>query len=339
MKEKSTLLLAPVFLLAALPGCSAGPAPGPAERPHEFRPAYLALHESGELKKRGEKLRRSMKRCVLCPRNCGADRLKGEKGVCGAADDLLISSAHKHFGEERPLVGEGGSGTIFFSNCPLRCVFCINWETSHGGAGGKTDVEGLAEMMLGLQAAGAHNINLVTPTHYLPHILLALDAAAGRGLRLPVVYNTSGYEKKEILAWLDGVVDIYLPDFKYWSGELSARHMAGAADYPERAKEALLEMQRQVGTAKPGADGLVRRGLMVRHLVMPNDVSGSKEILSWIAANLPKDTYINIMSQYRPAYRAGEYPEIARPLTRAEYAEVVGWAKKVGLTNLEIQGR
>lgn len=327
----------PAVLLAALPGCTDNAGMAASGNPGTW-PAYLKLHGSGELRERGEKLSAMMGKCGLCPRDCGAARLKGKRGFCGASSRLAVSSHHLHFGEEPPLVGSGGSGTIFFSNCPLRCVFCINWEISHGGVGAETDVAGLAGMMLDLQKAGAHNINLVTPTHYLPHILLALDEAAGRGLRLPVVYNTSGWEKKEILEYLDGVVDIYLPDFKYWSGEMSARYSAGAAAYPELAKAALLEMHRQVGVARPGPGGVMRRGLMIRHLVMPNGVSGSKEVLSWIAENLPRDTYVNIMSQYRPAYRAAEYPAIARPVSRREYDEAVSWARGAGLTNLEIQG-
>lgn len=338
MKREMTNMLmraaAPAFLLASLAGCygDAGQGAGGAW------PSYVGLHKSGELRKRGEKLWRTMSRCGLCPRSCGAARLEGRRGFCGASSELVISSHHLHFGEERPLVGSGGSGTIFFSNCPLRCVFCINWEISHEGRGARTDIDGLADMMMDLQKAGAHNINLVTPTHYLPHILLAVDKAASRGLRLPLVYNTCGWEKKEMLEYLDGVVDIYLPDFKYWSGKMSARYSAGAADYPVTAMEALLEMHRQVGVAKPGPYGVMKRGLMIRHLVMPNDVGGSKEVLSWIAGNLPRDTYVNIMSQYRPAYRADEYPAIARPVNRREYTEVVAWAKKLGLTNLEIQG-
>jgi len=304
-----------------------------------FEPAYLKLHLSGELKKRGQELWNMMQSCQLCPRLCKVNRLKGEKGFCQATSKLVVSSYHPHFGEERPLVGTGGSGTIFFSNCGLRCVFCINWDVSIKGGGKNASIEDLARMMLKLQDMGVHNINIVTPTHYSAHVLLALDIAASKGLRLPLVYNTCGWERPEILEKLDGIVDIYLPDFKYWDSQNAARFSSGAQGYPEITKKALLEMHRQVGVAKPAADGLMYRGLMIRHLVMPNRVSGSKEIIEWIAQNLPADTCVNIMSQYRPMYRAAEYPEISRPITRQEYEEVTTHARELGLTNLNIQGK
>jgi putative pyruvate formate lyase activating enzyme len=253
-------------------------------------------------------------------------------------------------------VGQGGSGTIFFTYCGLRCVFCINYEISLEGRGTPCSVEDLAQMMLELQAVGCHNINVVTPTHYAAHILLALDMAAAKGLRLPLVYNTCGWERLEILHTLDGIVDIYLPDFKYGSGEMAVKYSTDAPPdkrysrcevrerysptnvYPEITKTALLEMHRQVGVAKPAGDGLMYRGLMIRHLVMPNGVSSSKEVIEWIATNLPKDTYLNIMSQYTPMYKARDYPAIARGITLEEYMEVVTAAVEAGLTNLEIQG-
>jgi len=193
----------------------------------------------------------------------------------------------------------------------------------------------MAEMMLHLQKIGCHNINFVTPTHYSPHIVLAVDIAAGKGLRLPLVYNTCGWERVEILKKLDGIVDIYLPDFKYSDGKMAAKYSSFAETYPEMTKAALLEMHRQVGVAKPASDGLMYRGLMIRHLVMPNDVGGTQEVIEWIAQNLPKDTYLNIMSQYRPMYKAFEYPEISRRITLKEYEEALEWAKKAGLTNLD----
>jgi putative pyruvate formate lyase activating enzyme len=303
-----------------------------------FEPAYLALHRSGELKRRGEKLWQLMEKCKLCPRECCKQRLAGEEGFCHSTSQVEVSSYHPHFGEERPLVGRGGSGTIFLANCSLRCVFCINWEVSHLGQGEPVSLERMAAMMLHLQKIGCHNINFVTPTHYSAHILLALDIAAGQGLRLPVVYNTCGWERLEILREFDGVVDIYLPDIKYADGKMAATYSADADTYPEVTQKAILEMHRQVGVAHPGPDGLMRRGLMIRHLVMPNDVGGSCEVVKWIAANLPKDTYLNIMSQYRPCYKAFDYPEIARPITRREYATVVACARKAGLTNLDVQG-
>jgi putative pyruvate formate lyase activating enzyme len=303
-----------------------------------FEPAYLKLHRSGELKKRGEQLWQMMKSCELCPRMCGVNKLEGERGFCQADSRLEVSSFHPHFGEERPLVGRGGSGTIFMTHCGLRCVFCINWEISQGGEGRTVSIKDLANMMLKLEKIGCHNINFVTPTHYSPHIVLAVDEAASRGLKLPLVYNTCGWERVEILKILDGIVDIYLPDFKYADGKNAARYSSGASTYPEMTQNALLEMHRQVGVAKPGKNGLMARGLMIRHLVMPNNVSGSRKVIEWIAANLPKDTYVNIMSQYRPTYKASDYPEIARRINRKEYVEVVESAKAAGLTNLDIQG-
>jgi putative pyruvate formate lyase activating enzyme len=305
----------------------------------DFEPAYLELHRTGELRERARKLWEMMRSCHLCPRNCRVNRIRGETGICRAPGTrLYVASAHPHFGEERPLVGQGGSGTIFFSHCALRCVFCINWEISHKGIGGEISIEELAELMLGLQRKGVHNINLVTPNHYVAHIVKAIDIAAGRGLRLPMVFNTCGWVPLEVLKLLDGVIDIYLPDIKFWSGEAAARFAAGARSYPEVVKAAVLEMNRQVGVAKPGEDGIMTRGLMIRHLVMPNNAAGSLEIMEWIAENLPKDTYINIMAQYRPTFRAHEFSEIARRITGEEYKQVVERAKELGLTNLDIQG-
>lgn len=307
-------------------------------KPGSFEPSYYALHRSGELKKRGIALWKRMKSCNLCPRQCGVNRLTGEKGFCGASSRLYIASFNPHFGEERPLVGRGGSGTIFFTHCALRCVFCINWDISQGGVGSLRSIDELAAMMLRLQKTGCHNINVVTPTHYSPHILLALDAAAEKGLRLPLVYNTCGWERMEILKQLDGVVDIYLPDFKYADGAMAAKYSSGAESYPGTVQESLREMNRQVGVARPAKDGIMRRGLMIRHLVMPNDVGGSERVVTWIAENLPKNTYLNIMSQYTPVFKAREYPAISRRITRGEYHTVVTAAKKAGLTNLDVQG-
>ncbi len=311
---------------------------GKTETAVDFEPAYLRLHKSGELKERAEELWNVMKSCKLCPRKCGTNRLDGNKGFCQASSQLEIASYHPHFGEEKSLVGKKGSGTIFFTNCSLRCVFCINWEISQGGEGRPRSIEELAEMMLSLQRMGCHNINVVTPTHYSPHILRAIDIAAGKGLRLPLLYNTCGWESIEILKKLDGIVDIYLPDIKYSNGEMAAKYSSAAGTYPEITQAALLEMHRQVGVAKPASNGLMYRGLMIRHLVMPNGVAGTKKVVEWIAQNLPKDTYLNIMSQYRPMYKAFEYPQIARRITTEEYAQAVEWARQAGLTNLDIQG-
>lgn len=304
----------------------------------DFEPAYLKLHRSGELKQRGGLLWTMMEKCELCPRMCGVNKLKGQKGFCNSSSRLEISSYHPHFGEEKPLVGKGGSGTIFMTNCSLRCVFCINWEISQGGEGLVRSIGEFADMMLTLQGRGCPNINIVTPTHYSPHILLALDRAAAKGLKVPIVYNTCGWERVEILKILDGIVDIYLPDFKYSDPEKAAKYSAGANSYPEVTRKAILEMHRQVGVAKPAGNGIMQRGLMIRHLVMPNNVSGTKEVIEWIASNLPKDTYLNLMSQYRPMYKASQYQEINRRITRQEYTEAVRYAQNAGLTNLEIQG-
>jgi len=303
-----------------------------------FEPGYLKFHRNGELKRRGDKLWAMMESCELCPRMCGVNKLKGERGFCHANSQLEISSSHPHFGEEEPLVGSGGSGTIFLTNCSLRCVFCINWEISQGGEGSARSLDEFANIMLALQRMGCPNINLVTPTHYSPHILLAVDKAASKGLKVPLVYNTCGWERVEILKVLDGIVDIYLPDFKYSDGEKAAKYSSGARTYPEITKKALLEMHQQVGVAKPASNSLMQKGLMIRHLVMPNDVSGTGEVIDWIAANLPKDTYLNLMSQYSPMYKAFDYPDLSRKITREEYSDAVNHAKAAGLTNLEIQG-
>lgn len=304
----------------------------------DFVPGYVRLQETGELAKRADALWDMMSRCRLCPRECGVNRHQGETGLCRApGNQLFISSATPHFGEERPLVGRGGSGTVFLTHCSLRCVFCQNYEISHLGRGHERGIEEMAGMMLQLQRLGCHNINFVTPTHYSAFILKALNMASERGLRVPVVYNTCGWERLEILSMLDGVVDIYLPDFKFWDSSISAKLTAGTDDYPDLTKKAILEMHRQVGVAKPNRHGIMQRGLMIRHLVMPNEIGGAVEILDWVAENLPKDTYVNIMAQYNPHHKAYDFPEIARRITGEEYHKVVDHAQSLGLTNLDIQ--
>jgi putative pyruvate formate lyase activating enzyme len=304
-----------------------------------FEPPYLELHKNGELKKRGEELWQRMEECNLCPRNCDSNRLKGERGDCNANSRLEVASYGPHFGEERELVGRNGSGTIFFTNCSLLCVFCINYDISQKGQGRQYAVNELADMMLSLQRRGCHNINLVTPTHYSPHILLALDRATSKGLRLPVVYNTCGWEKLDVLKHLEGVVDIYLTDFKYGCSEKAGTYSIDANDYVDITQQAHLEIQRQVGTALADKEtGLMLRGLMLRHLVMPNNVSCTDKVMQWIADNLPKDTYVNLMSQYMPMFRANEFPEINRRLTVREYAAAIESARKAGLTNVRTQG-
>ncbi len=300
-----------------------------------FVPAYLALHESGELAERARQLWAMMESCNLCPRSCGVNRLAGAQGFCRApGTQLVVASVQPHFGEERPLVGRSGSGTIFFSHCNLRCVFCQNYQISILGRGNRTSIDELANAMLQLQAFGSHNINVVTPTHYTPHIVAAIDVAAARGLRIPIVWNTSGWERVEVLRLLDGIVDIYLPDMKFASSA-EAEQFARSPGYPEQTKRAVLEMHRQVGVARPDSEGIVNRGLMIRHLVMPDSASGSKEVLDWIAANLPPDTYVNIMEQYTPHHEAFSIPRIARRVTTAEYQQIVDHAQQLGLTNLD----
>ncbi len=305
-----------------------------------FEPGYLKLHRTGELRARAEVLWNMMSTCRLCPRECENDRLRGQEGdYCSATDQLQVSSYNPHFGEERPLVGKNGSGTIFFTNCAMLCVFCINWEISQGGVGRNYNTDQLSDMMLQLQRIGCHNINVVTPTHYAPHIMFALDKAAGNGLRLPVAYNTSGWERMEILNLLDGVIDIYLSDFKYFDSEMADKYSPGAETYPEITKKALIEMNRQVGVADPGAnDGILQRGLIIRHLIMPNNVGNTSDLVKWISQNLPEDTYVNLMSQYQPMFKAHDYPEISRRLTVAEYRNAVNAARRAGLTNLDVQG-
>ena len=310
-----------------------------ASRATDFEPAYLKLHQTGELRQRAETLWGLMDSCRLCPRECGVNRLRGMTGICQSPGTrLFISSAMPHFGEERPLVGRGGSGTIFLTHCSLRCVFCQNWEISQLGRGFERSIEEMAGMMLQLQRIGCHNINVVTPSHYSAAILKTLDIAAAHGLRIPLVYNTCGWERMEVLEMLDGIVDIYLPDFKFWDEDLSVRLTEEAGNYPEITKKAILEMHRQVGVAKPDEKGIMHRGLMLRHLVMPNDTSGSIEIMEWVAENLPHDTYVNIMAQYNPMHKAYDHPEIARRITAREYRVVVDRARELGLTNLDVQG-
>jgi putative pyruvate formate lyase activating enzyme len=298
-------------------------------------PAYEKLEEKGQLAERIEQAYALFESCRCCPRQCRVNRLQGQRGFCRAPSQPIVYSAHPHLGEEIPLVGTGGSGTIFFSNCNLRCVFCQNWPISHEGRGTKLQDEELAEIMIKLQQSGCHNINLVTPTHVMPNILNATRIALKKGLRLPLVYNTSGYEREEIVKLLDGIVDIYMPDFKYTDSKKAAKYSAGASDYPEVAKRAIIEMNRQVGELTVDARGIALRGLIIRHLVMPNRVAGTRRFVQWVARNLPKSTYVNIMAQYHVDYKAYNYPEIARAITVEEFLEAIQWAQANGLTNLD----
>jgi putative pyruvate formate lyase activating enzyme len=312
------------------PALSAARGPEPS-----FVPAYAAAEKEGIFAQRVEAARSLLSACSLCPRQCGVNRLKGETGFCRSPVHPVIYSGQPHFGEEKPLVGRSGSGTVFFSNCNLRCIFCQNWPIAHEGRGTAATPESLAEMMLRLQRQGCHNINLVTPTHVMPAILEAVRMAHHNGLNIPLVYNTSGYEIPEVIALLDGLVDIYLPDMKYGLGESAAAYSAGASDYPEYAKASIFEMNRQVGRLETDDRGIARRGLIIRHLVMPNHAAGTREVVAWIAENLPKDTYVNIMSQYRVEYQAFDHETIARAITVDEYLEAMKWAEEAGLTNLD----
>lgn len=304
------------------------------------QPGYVALEKSGLLARREGELWDILHSCELCPRACGVDRIKGEKGVCNSTAELKIYSYGPHFGEEAPLVGRGGSGTIFFSNCNLLCCFCQNWEINHRGDGTVRSPAELANMMLGLQARGCHNINLVTPTHFVPQIVKSVRIAIQRGLHIPIVYNTGGYDNLTVIRLLDGIVDIYLPDFKYQDGALAAKYSSDAVDYPEVAAKVIREMHRQVGelqtsTDEGPMDGVALRGLMIRHLVLPGNIAGTDRFVRWVKETLSPNTFVNIMKQYHPAYRAFEYPEIARRVTETEWRQAVSWAKGAGLQRLD----
>lgn len=303
---------------------------------NNFEPAYLKLEREGKLAEREKELWDIYKKCRLCPRECEVNRLAGENEICKADDKLKVYSAVPHFGEEKPLVGRYGSGTVFFSHCSLRCCFCQNWEIAHRGDGGAISHSTLARAMLSLQKQGCHNINLVTPTHMVPHIVRALRIAVARGLRLPLVYNTGGYDKLETIKKLDGIVDIYMPDFKFQDGKLTHKYCTESSDYPEVAAAAIKEMHRQVGVLRTDERGIAMRGMILRHLVMPHNLAGTDRFLRWVAEELSPDTYVNIMDQYRPCHKAFDYPEIDRPLSRKEWMQAVKWAKDSGLTSLDL---
>ena len=267
--------------------------------------------------------------CKVCPRSCGVNRLKGEIGFCKAGLKAMVSSFHAHFGEEPPISGRNGSGTIFFTHCSLRCVFCQNHPISQLGEGREVSISELAGMMLKLQNQGCHNINFVTPTHYMPQILEAIAVARKKGLRLPLVYNCGGYESLEALKKLDGVIDIYMPDMKY-SRDAVAKKYSFAPDYFEVSKKAVKEMHRQVGDLKVDK-GIAKRGLLIRHLVMPDGLAGSSEIFDFIVKELSPNTYVNIMAQYYTCHKAFKFPEISRRITHREYMETIKLAKDKGL--------
>ncbi len=326
-------------------------------------PAYRGLLEAGELERRAESAVAALSECRLCPRDCGADRSRpsfggaakrdetegkedGEKShrkraaFCSTGRYARVSSASPHFGEEACLRGRGGSGTIFFSSCNLRCVFCQNWDISHVGAGAEVRAERLAEIMLGLAEQGCHNINLVTPSHVVPQILESLVIAAREGLDVPVVYNSSGYDSLETLALLDGVVDIYMPDFKYWDSKRAARHLK-AADYPEVARQALREMHRQVKDLVTTKDGVAVHGVLVRHLVMPGGTDETRQILRFLADEISKDTYVNLMDQYYPSGEvdSGRHPELCRRPDASDFESAYSAAAEAGIWRLDERRR
>jgi putative pyruvate formate lyase activating enzyme len=294
-----------------------------------FEPAYVKLLRSGELAEGARRACEHLQRCDLCARGCHINRLLSTKGaVCRTGERATVCSAGPHHGEERPLSGWRGSGTIFFSWCSLACVFCQNWEISHRGEGREVSDEELAEIMLGLQETGCHNINFVTPSHVVAQILSAVEIAAERGLRLPLVWNSGGYDSPEALSLLDGVIDIYMPDMKFADSAVAAKYL-GVKDYAEVNQAAVKEMHHQVGDLVLDA-GIARRGLLVRHLVLPENLAGTDRILAFLAREISPDTYVNLMDQYRPCYRADEYPSLNRRTNRAEMAIARAVVRKWG---------
>ena len=298
-------------------------------------PAYLALHDEGELARRAEMAVESLRACVGCARRCNANRLaENPASFCRTGRHAQVSSCFPHRGEENCLRGWNGSGTIFFTHCNLGCLFCQNYDISHQGQGREVTAHELASMMLSLQRQGCHNINFVTPSHVVPQILEALVVAVEHGLRLPLVYNTGGYDAVETLRLLDGVVDIYMPDFKFWDSAI-AEELTRAADYPQVAQAALREMHRQVGDLQIDEDGLAQRGVLVRHLVMPLGQAGTRQIMEFLATEISPNTYVNVMGQYHPAGTARQFPNLARSTTLGEYQEALELARQAGIWRLD----
>ena len=301
-------------------------------------PLYKDIYNKGLFGERIEKAFELLTSCVLCPRRCRINRLKGETGICKTGKFAWISSYNAHFGEEEPLVGSHGSGTIFFTHCNLLCNFCQNFDISHQGWGEEVASDQLAAVMLQLQSQGCHNINFVTPSHVVPQILSALETAIGKGLRIPLVYNSSGYDNVETLKLLEGVVDIYMPDFKFWDQKIASA-TCNAPDYPDVVKKALNEMHRQVGDLEIDENGLAYRGLLVRHLVLPEGLAGTRDIMKFLAENISTNTYVNIMPQYRPCGRASEISALSAPLLNEEYQKALDDAVTVGIHRLDSRRR
>jgi putative pyruvate formate lyase activating enzyme len=303
-----------------------------------MQPSYIALYQNGTLQKRVRQAVERLAACDLCPRKCGANRLRGEVGFCGAGRKIKIASYNAHFGEEAPLVGSFGSGTVFLSHCNLRCHFCQNYDISHVAEGREVEPEQAAAMMLQLAERQCHNINFVTPSHLVPQILEALIPAIEGGLHVPLVYNSSAYDRKETLEILEGIVDIYMPDFKFWDTQWADR-FCDAPDYPEMAREAIREMYRQVGDLEINAEGVATKGLLVRHLVMPNGTAGTADVTAFLANEISPATYTNIMDQYHPCGTASEDSLINRRLKAEEFREALSVAENSGLTRLEPRDR
>lgn len=298
-----------------------------------FEPVYLETARKGLLLQKVNTARRILGECTLCPRNCRVDRHAGERGECETGAEAVVSSFNAHFGEEPPLVGMNGSGTIFFTHCNLKCNFCQNFDISHQGKGEVVSTAQLATMMLALQNAGCHNINLVTPTHVVPQIISAVYMAIDAGLSIPLVYNSSGYENIETLQLLDGIIDIYMPDFKFWDPAV-AELTCHAAEYPEAARQALKEMHRQVGDLKINAEGLAERGLIIRHLVLPAGMAGTREVMSFIVNELSDNSYVNLMDQYRPCGLAYQVAALRKPLSREQFEKAMAQTLAAGIKRI-----
>ena len=305
-------------------------------------PAFVETYESGRLREKVEEALEALRSCRVCPRNCDVDRLADERAVCRTGRHAQVASAFPHFGEEDCLRGWRGSGTIFFSYCNLRCVFCQNYDISWQGGGREASAVEVAAMMLDLEARGCHNINFVTPEHVVPQVLEAIWEAARRGLELPIVYNTSAYDSLHSIELLDGVVDVYMPDLKFWHTP-TARRLVLAPDYPERARAAIRAMHRQVGDLVCDENGLALRGLLVRHLVMPNGLAGTDEVMRFLAGEISPDTYVNVMDQYAPAGKVvelpGRYGDVDRRTNSREVGEAVRLARDAGLWRLDERWR
>jgi putative pyruvate formate lyase activating enzyme len=299
-----------------------------------FEAAYIKTFNAGLLKKKIDTAYKMLKACNLCPRKCGVNRFSGDTGICKTGKNALVSSYNAHFGEEAPLVGSKGSGTIFFTHCNLMCLFCQNYDISHEGYGQELSTEQISALMLALQKQGCHNINFVTPSHVVPQILSAVEIAVQNGLTVPLVYNSGGYDRVETLKLLRGVFDIYMPDFKFWDPQIAAS-ACDAHDYPEVARKALIEMHRQVGDLVANKAEIAERGLLIRHLVLPHGLAGTREIMRFIATKISSNSYVNIMSQYRPCGKAAAVKGLETYPSNADYQEAVNAAVQEGITRLD----